>query len=115
MPVSESITLPSSPSLKAVMRPSTTHAPQGEDSCRLATRLARLRRRLDNADKAIAGKREIDQHEIAWLEHVERERGARQEDGAAQREHGQRLRKIARSSVAFNYPTRQGSLPSRKQ
>ena len=43
------------------------------------------------------------------------ERGARQENGAAQRKDGQHPRKISRPSVAIAYPTRQVSLLSRKQ
>ena len=115
MPVSESISRPSSPSLKAVMRPAQPTRRKGKLLPVGDSTVAGVRRRLHDADEAVAGERIVDEHEIARLEHVERERGARQENGAAQRKERQHLRKISRPSVAISYPTRHVSLPSRKQ
>ena len=115
MPVSDSISLPSSPSLNEVMRPAQPMRRKGKilpdgDSTSLG-----VRRRLHDADQPVAGERVVDKQEIARLEHIERERGARQENGAAQRKQRQHLRKISGTSVALSYPTRHVSLPSRKQ
>src|SRR4029078_4852922 len=61
------------------------HAPQGKGLSRRRFRIARIMRWRRHADEAIARERVIDEGEIAWLEHIERERGARQQNGPAQR------------------------------
>ena len=65
--------------------PGAADAPQGEDLAGRRFDVAGVRRRLHDADQAVAGERVVDKHEIARLEHIQRERGARQENGAAQR------------------------------
>ena len=76
--------------------------------------LAGVWRRLHDADQPVARERMVDEHKIARLEHVERESGARQKNGAAKRKQRQHLRQIGWTPVALSYPTRRVSLPSRK-
>ena len=84
MPVSDSISLPSSLSLNEVMRPAQPMRRKRENLAGRRFDFAGVRRRLHDADQPVAGERIVDKQEIARLEHIERERGARQENGAAQ-------------------------------
>ena len=69
--------------------------------CGLSTGRLRLGR-LDDADDAVARHRILDHRQIARLEHVERQLRARQQDRAAQREHRNARRQIARRAVAID-------------
>ena len=66
--------------------------------------LASVTFRLNDADNPAAGKRVVHQCQIAWLEYVERKRGAWQQDYAAQRKHRDIVRQVFRFPVAIGYP-----------
>jgi len=56
--------------------------------------VSNIRSGLDHADQPIARERMIDERKVTWLEHIEGERSARQEDCPAERKHGQSSREI---------------------
>ena len=108
-------TRPSSLSVKDEIRPAQPTRLRGKLFPAGDFDLARLGRRLHHADQAIAGQGVIDQSEIARLEYVERERGARQQNGAAQRKQRQHLRHVGDVAIAVGHPQEMRSLASREQ
>ncbi len=94
MPVSEINMRPSSDSLNEVMRPAQPTRRKGKVLPGGDFGVAGLGRRLHDGEEAVIAERELDKLEVARLEHVERECGAWQQDGAAQGKDRQHLRQV---------------------
>ena len=80
------------------------HPPQGKALSGRRFAGPSLGRRLHHADQAGAGQSVVNERKIARLEHGERERGARQEDGATQGEQRQRLGQVGGVAIAVGHP-----------